>query len=191
MSPVWSRKAGLGESAAMRATAAVMVAAVSGLAGLLKPIWVSLIWTKVSPPVAAAASLSSKERGTPPLTVQSRPAPAQAMQFSRPRRSTPFTAVVSVVDPTVSLSGWVVATGNEDRGLASVIPKAGRKEFLWPAGNKSKDRRSNGMKDRQEGRWSSRRISRQVVLPHLDEAYSLARWLTGSAADAEDVVQDL
>ncbi|MFI5018503.1 MAG: sigma-70 family RNA polymerase sigma factor [Dongiales bacterium] len=30
----------------------------------------------------------------------------------------------------------------------------------------------------------------QVVLPHLDEAYSLARWLTGSAADAEDVVQE-
>ena len=30
----------------------------------------------------------------------------------------------------------------------------------------------------------------RVVLPHLDEAYSLARWLTGSASDAEDVVQD-
>src|SRR5215472_15403846 len=27
-------------------------------------------------------------------------------------------------------------------------------------------------------------------MPHLDEAYSLARWLTGSAADAEDVVQE-
>jgi RNA polymerase sigma-70 factor (ECF subfamily) len=31
---------------------------------------------------------------------------------------------------------------------------------------------------------------RHVVLPHLDAAYSLARWLTGSRADAEDVVQD-
>lgn len=30
----------------------------------------------------------------------------------------------------------------------------------------------------------------QVVLPHLGDALALARWLTGNAADAEDVVQD-
>jgi RNA polymerase sigma factor (sigma-70 family) len=30
----------------------------------------------------------------------------------------------------------------------------------------------------------------QVVLPHLPDAYALARWLTGSGTDAEDVVQD-
>ena len=29
-----------------------------------------------------------------------------------------------------------------------------------------------------------------VVLPHLGDAYALARWLTGDRADAEDVVQD-
>ena len=29
-----------------------------------------------------------------------------------------------------------------------------------------------------------------VVLPHLGDALSLARWITGSAADAEDVVQE-
>ena len=29
-----------------------------------------------------------------------------------------------------------------------------------------------------------------MVLPHLDDALSLARWLTGSVADGEDVVQD-
>jgi RNA polymerase sigma factor (sigma-70 family) len=29
-----------------------------------------------------------------------------------------------------------------------------------------------------------------MVLPHLDDAYCLARWLTGNSADAEDVVQD-
>ena len=29
-----------------------------------------------------------------------------------------------------------------------------------------------------------------VVIPHLDDAYTLARWLTGNRTDAEDVVQD-
>src|ERR1700682_4064381 len=31
---------------------------------------------------------------------------------------------------------------------------------------------------------------RSVVLPHLGDAYALARWLTGDRADAEDVVQE-
>lgn len=31
---------------------------------------------------------------------------------------------------------------------------------------------------------------RAVVLPYIDEAYRLARWLTGNGTDAEDVVQD-
>jgi RNA polymerase sigma factor (sigma-70 family) len=30
----------------------------------------------------------------------------------------------------------------------------------------------------------------RLVLPHLGDAYSLARWITGNPADAEDVVQD-
>src|SRR5262245_12552064 len=30
----------------------------------------------------------------------------------------------------------------------------------------------------------------ELVLPHLGDAFSLARWITGNRADAEDVVQD-
>ena len=39
------------------------------------------------------------------------------------------------------------------------------------------------------GRSASERFA-EVVLPHLADALALARWLTGNASDAEDVVQD-
>ena len=36
----------------------------------------------------------------------------------------------------------------------------------------------------------ARRLFSERIMPHLDDAYGLARWLTGNAADAEDVTQD-
>jgi RNA polymerase sigma-70 factor (ECF subfamily) len=41
-----------------------------------------------------------------------------------------------------------------------------------------------------EAAEAKRRLFDEVISPHLDDAYSLARWLTGNATDAEDVVQD-
>ncbi len=37
---------------------------------------------------------------------------------------------------------------------------------------------------------TARRRFREVVTPHLDDGYRLAKWLSGSGADAEDIVQD-
>ena len=38
--------------------------------------------------------------------------------------------------------------------------------------------------------WADREAFERVVLPHLDSAYNLARWLVRSPEDAEDVVQE-
>lgn len=40
------------------------------------------------------------------------------------------------------------------------------------------------------GATERKRLFANLILPHLDDAFSLARWLTGNRADAEDVVQD-
>jgi RNA polymerase sigma-70 factor (ECF subfamily) len=37
---------------------------------------------------------------------------------------------------------------------------------------------------------SARRRFREIVAPWLDDSYLLAKWMSGSAADAEDIVQD-
>ena len=36
----------------------------------------------------------------------------------------------------------------------------------------------------------ARRRYQTIVPPHVDDAYALARWLSGDPADAEDIVQD-
>src|SRR6478736_357591 len=67
------------------------VPSASGLAGLLKPIWLSLIWRNVKAEASAArASLSSpKDFGTPPESVHKIPVPAQTMHSSAPLRLRP------------------------------------------------------------------------------------------------------
>lgn len=40
------------------------------------------------------------------------------------------------------------------------------------------------------GNEQAAELFRQIVVPHLADALALARWLTGSAHDAEDVVQE-
>src|SRR5215467_12142819 len=43
---------------------------------------------------------------------------------------------------------------------------------------------ASGSSDDDRARFAS------VVLPHLADAYALARWITGNRTDAEDVVQE-
>src|SRR6202040_3471720 len=65
------------------------VPSASGLAGLLKPIWLSLICAKVKAEASAASASPSrpKDFGTPPDSVHKTPVPAQIMHSSVPLRS--------------------------------------------------------------------------------------------------------
>ena len=93
MSPVWIMKAGFFGSASTLAIASSRVACGSGLAGALKPIWLSEIWRKLKPFAAWALACeipsSEEDRGIPPAIVHSTPVPAQIMHSSAPRRSMP------------------------------------------------------------------------------------------------------
>jgi RNA polymerase sigma factor (sigma-70 family) len=48
---------------------------------------------------------------------------------------------------------------------------------------------ASGFRDPMSGFDDNARFA-SVVMPHIDDAYRLARWLTGNSSDAEDVVQD-
>ena len=48
---------------------------------------------------------------------------------------------------------------------------------------------ASGVRDSLSGLDDNARF-RRVVIPHIDDAYRLAHWLTGNRTDAEDVVQD-
>ena len=65
--------------------------------------------------------------------------------------------------------------------------------MLVEVGNKTPKKASSTTAAGAVGRPSSeqdRSRFQNVVLPHLADAYELARWLTGNRADAEDVVQE-
>src|ERR1043166_1606630 len=80
-------KAGFIGSAFTLAIAASSVPLTLGLAGLSKPMWLSLICRKVRPLGCACASpMMPSERGTPPPIVHRTPAPAQVMHLSTWRR---------------------------------------------------------------------------------------------------------
>src|SRR6266852_9204773 len=94
MSPVCSMNSGAPDRALILSTAAFKVPATSGLAGLLNPMWLSLICTKLNSPLAPAAFRSEKllrlyDFSTPPFITQKAPVPAQAMHLRNPRRSIP------------------------------------------------------------------------------------------------------
>src|SRR5579862_8070228 len=103
ISPVCSRKSGRFSRRLIFSIASFSVPVTSWFAALLKPIWLSLICTKLKLPEAAPPDLSaanSLDVGIPPTIVHTRPVPAQAMQLKNPRRSMPSTGTESFGSPS-------------------------------------------------------------------------------------------
>jgi len=74
-----------------------------------------------------------------------------------------------------------IANRQDQNGLTPAHDRSGRRlQVLFATG-------SDGQAS--AGEDDHRRFAR-LVLPHLNDAYSLARWITANRADAEDVVQD-
>ena len=86
-SPVWMMKSGRRGSAFTFAIASRKVARASALGGLLKPMWLSLSWTKVNGLRGRAAQRRSYRLSSPidcpipPSNANSAPVPAHAMQL--------------------------------------------------------------------------------------------------------------
>jgi hypothetical protein len=99
-SPVWIMKAGLAGRPFILPIASFEVPSASGLAGLLKPTWLSEICRKLKPatafPAASAASMprSREDFGTPPLSVQTMPVPRPNHTFERAAPVDPFVCFV-------------------------------------------------------------------------------------------------
>jgi hypothetical protein len=91
MSPVWIMKEGFAGKAFTLAIASVSVPLALGLAGLSKPMWLSLSWRKLKAldSSALASPIRPVERGMPPASVHKMPVPAQVMHSRTLRRVAP------------------------------------------------------------------------------------------------------
>src|SRR6516164_6143953 len=98
-----------------------------GLAGLSKPMWLSLICRKVSllAWAASAPSMIPSESGTPPEIVHSTPDPAQVMHSNTFRRLTPALRSLFVESLMVVLQPRLVSQRRPDQ-RRDLFPDHGR-----------------------------------------------------------------
>src|SRR6516164_8977210 len=101
-----------------------------GLAGLSKPMWLSLICRKVSLLgwAASAPSMIPSESGTPPEIVHSTPVPAQVMHSNTFRRLTPAFRSLFVASLMIVL-----------RDSSACLKVTGPRCDLFPESRKSED----------------------------------------------------
>lgn len=84
-----------------------------------------------------------------------------------------------------------MSRGNPTYPSFSVVePRLASMELSRARGEARSVRPSRGVTGQAVDETEKRRLFDEVFLPHLVQAYRLARWLTGNRADAEDVVQE-
>jgi hypothetical protein len=110
-SPVCMIRSGTAGSELILSMAACRVAGTSGFASLLKPMWLSLICTKLNPASWCPSwfvAPNSRDVGIPPDSVQTNPVPAQAMHFKKPLRAKPSWLGPSSIESRLRLSSAIV-----------------------------------------------------------------------------------
>src|SRR6516164_1248001 len=191
ISPVWIRKAGCVGIALILSIASVSVARGSGLGGRWKPIWLSLIWTKVSSPcgasAAAAPPIRPRVRGTPPLRVHTTPVPAQVMHFNRPRRlmfgplNNSFSSRSAI---SVSLLAWGATP------IQTAIPTGLFPRLMCPTAHRSLQKRARAAVQLRADRWSEHQRCRKPAFtcdpaPHSLRQHRLERVVAAPKMVAE------
>ena len=95
----------------------------------VKPMWLSLICTKLkSPPISGAVAPSSFDVSTPPLIVQSTPVPAHAMHLRNPRRSMPLGLLFVECNCCCSCFAFLTAMTTRQAALFPIGTKFWRRE---------------------------------------------------------------
>jgi RNA polymerase sigma factor (sigma-70 family) len=86
----------------------------------------------------------------------------------------------------VPVSAIPLSTRRFDRRRVEPSETVLREEIAGSDGTSGRGQASGSIVQNRD----ERTLFDEIFLPHMAEAYRLAQWLTGSASDAEDVVQD-